>query len=250
MNHLNQVGQGPLKVLWLHGLFGHAQAWGPMVPCLNTALFSHVFMDWRGYGRRRPVPGRLDVTEMAEDALAVADHLGWPQFAVVAHDVAALAALQMMAMAPQRLRRWSAIAPVPVSGLALSAADSALFAHAATQSDMRRSLLDLATGQRLAGPWLEHMVRQSIDATTSAAFGAYFKACTQPSVSWHQGRVAPALQVVAGEFDGLLPDALLRQTWLAAYPDAQWELLRNAGHFPMEETPVVLAATLERFLCA
>lgn len=250
MNQLHQVGQGPLKVLWLHGLFGHAQAWGPMVPCLNTALFSHVFMDWRGYGRRRPVPGRLDLTEMAEDALAVADHLGWSQFAVVAHDVGALAVLQMLSMAPQRLRRWSAIAPVPPSGLSLSAADSIFYANATTQSDVRRSLLDLATGRRLAGPWLEHMARQSVDATTSTAFGAYFKACTHSSMSWRQDRAAPALQVLAGEFDGLLPEALLRRTWLSSCPDAQFELLRNAGHFPMEETPVFLAATLERFLCA
>ncbi|MBQ0937775.1 alpha/beta fold hydrolase [Ideonella paludis] len=250
MNQLNQVGQGPLKVLWLHGLFGHAQAWGPMVSCLNTALFSHVFIDWRGYGRRKQVPGRHDLTEMAEDALALADQLGWAQFAVVAHDVGALAALQMLSMAPQRLRRWSAIAPVPPSGLSLSAADSAFYANAATQSDVRRSLLDLATGQRLAGPWLEHMVRQSVESATSSAFGDYFRACTHSTVAAQAGWASPALQVLAGEFDGLLPDALLRRSWLSGHPDAQFEVLRNAGHFPMEETPVVLAATVERFLCA
>lgn len=250
MKHLHHVGQGPLKVLWLHGWFGHAQAWGPMVPCLNTTLFSHVFLDWRGYGRRRSVPGRLDLAEMADDALAVADHLGWSQFAVVAHDVGALAALQLIAKVPQRVRRWSVMAPVPLSGLPLNAADAAFYAKAATQLDVRRTLLSLATGGRLSGPWLEHLAVQSAEFATSAAFGAYFKACVRSGAPWNQVRVAAPLQIIAGEHDGLLPEALLRQTWAADYPEAEFQLLRNAGHFPMAETPVILAATMERFLCA
>lgn len=250
MKHLHQVGQGPLKVLWLHGWFGHAQAWGAMVPCLNTALFSHVFMDWRGYGGRRAVPGRLDMAEMSDDALAVADQLGWSQFALVAHDVGALAALNVMARAPHRVRRWSAIAPVPLSGLPFQAADAAFYANAATQVDVRRTLLSLATGGRLAGPWLEGLVQKSAESANSAAFGAYFKACLRDAANWSHLRAAAPLQVIAGEHDGLLPEALLRQTWAREYPEAQFELMRNTGHFPMEETPVILAATVERFLCA
>lgn len=250
MKHLHLVGQGPLKVLWLHGWFGHAHAWGPMVPCLNTALFTHAFMDWRGYGSRRTVLGRMDIAEMAEDALAAANHLGWTQFAVVAHDVGALAALQLMPMAAQRVRRWVAIAPVPPSGLALRGADAAFFAGAATQIDVRRNLLGLATGKRLAGPWLERMVNQPTEAANSAAFAAYFKACLGETMARCWVSSSAPLQVIAGEFDGLVPEGLLRQTWLAAHPEAQWEVLRNSGHFPMEEVPVLLAATIEQFLCA
>ena len=32
------------------------------------------------------------------------------------------------------------------------------------------------------------------------------------------------------------------------YPQAQLHVLRNAGHYPMDETPVILATEIERFL--
>ena len=32
------------------------------------------------------------------------------------------------------------------------------------------------------------------------------------------------------------------------YPHAQLEVLRGAGHYPMDETPIILATTIEKFL--
>jgi len=44
----------------------------------------------------------------------------------------------------------------------------------------------------------------------------------------------------------LLPDR--RQTYLALLPNAELEVLGNAGHYPMFETPVALATAMEEFL--
>jgi pimeloyl-ACP methyl ester carboxylesterase len=40
----------------------------------------------------------------------------------------------------------------------------------------------------------------------------------------------------------------MRQTWLTYFPGAGLEVLANAGHYPMFETPVALATSIERFL--
>jgi pimeloyl-ACP methyl ester carboxylesterase len=42
----------------------------------------------------------------------------------------------------------------------------------------------------------------------------------------------------------------MRQTWLTHYPKATLAVMRNAGHYPMEETPLALATSMERFLRA
>jgi pimeloyl-ACP methyl ester carboxylesterase len=40
----------------------------------------------------------------------------------------------------------------------------------------------------------------------------------------------------------------MAETFLRRYPLATLEVLRNAGHYPMNETPLALAAAIESFL--
>ena len=54
--------------------------------------------------------------------------------------------------------------------------------------------------------------------------------------------------VLPGEHDPALGEAACRATWMQHYPNAQLEVVRNAGHYPMDETPIILAATIEKFL--
>jgi pimeloyl-ACP methyl ester carboxylesterase len=56
------------------------------------------------------------------------------------------------------------------------------------------------------------------------------------------------VKVIVGEHDPALSAAVMEQTWLAFYPNAELEVLANAGHYPMFETPVALATSIEEFL--
>ena len=51
-----------------------------------------------------------------------------------------------------------------------------------------------------------------------------------------------------GEHDPALSAAVMEQTWLVFYPNAELEVLANAGHYPMFETPAALVASIEGFL--
>jgi len=41
---------------------------------------------------------------------------------------------------------------------------------------------------------------------------------------------------------------LMERTYLRHYRQATLEVLENAGHYPMNETPLALVAAIERFL--
>ncbi len=56
----------------------------------------------------------------------------------------------------------------------------------------------------------------------------------------------PSTAGPGGHRGQLLPDR--RQTYLALLPNAELEVLGNAGHYPMFETPVALATAMEEFL--
>jgi pimeloyl-ACP methyl ester carboxylesterase len=54
--------------------------------------------------------------------------------------------------------------------------------------------------------------------------------------------------VIVGENDPALGEAAMKGTFMEWYPNAELEVFGNAGHYPMFETPVALATSVERFL--
>ena len=56
------------------------------------------------------------------------------------------------------------------------------------------------------------------------------------------------VKVIIGEHDPALGTAVMQATYLQTYPDAELEVMANAGHYPMHETPVALATSIENFL--
>ena len=251
-NTCHRVGHGPHAVIVLHGWFGDARAFEPMEAALDGASFSYVFMDNRGYGGMRGVHGSYSMDEVARDALALADALGFATFSVVGHSMGGMALERLALLAPLRLRKLVAVAPVPSCGVALDGAARQLFLDANANVEARRAIIDRSTGERLPAAWLDWKAQYSWESSDQAPFAAYFLAWsgTDFSEDIKAARVALPLLALVGEHDPRFDAALMRRTYLAWYPQARLEVLGNAGHYPMNETPLALAASIEGFLLA
>ncbi|KHA76636.1 alpha/beta hydrolase [Janthinobacterium lividum] len=249
-NTCHRVGHGPHAVIVLHGWFGDAHAFSPMEAGLDGGAFSYVFMDNRGYGGMRGAEGEYSMDEVARDALALADALGFATFSVVGHSMGGMALERLALLAPLRLRKLVAVAPVPCCGVAFDAAARATFLAAADSVAARRAIIDRSTGGRLPATWLDWKAQYSWESSDPAAFAAYFLAWSETDFSEEikAARVALPLLALVGEHDPRFDAALMRRTYLAWYPQARLEVLGNAGHYPMNETPLALAASIEAFL--
>lgn len=244
------VGQGSRKVIVLNGWFGHANGWGAWTPHLDTAAFSYAFMDYRGYGTKKGSGGPYTMAQIAKDALALADSLGWKQFSLIGHSMGGQAIQHVLADAPERVQALVGVTPVPASGYPFDDNGWAFFSTAAANGGVRRAIIDLTTGNRLTGVWLDAMTKSSLENSDEEAFAGYLTAWGKTSfVERIQGKNVPVL-VIAGQNDPALGEGLIRSTWLVHYPHAQLEIMSNAGHYPMEETPIALATSVERFLKA
>lgn len=252
LNTFHRVGHGPHAVVVLHGWFGDAHAFAPMEAALDGAAFSYIFMDNRGYGGMRGAQGDYSMDEVARDALALADGLGLASFSVVGHSMGGMALEKLALLAPLRLRKLVAVAPVPSCGVAFDGAARQLFLDASANIDARRAIIARSTGGRLPATWLDWKAQYSWESSDQAAFAAYFLAWSGTDFSGEVMRAAPNLPLLAlvGEHDPRFDAALMRRTYLAWYPQARLEVLANAGHYPMNETPLALAASIEAFLSA
>lgn len=242
------VGSGPRCVLALHGWFGSSTGWGELPQLLDGDRYRVAYLDYRGYGARRGEQGAFMLAEIAGDAIAAVDELGWSQFAVLGHSMGGTAMQRVLADAGDRVTGLLGVSPVPSTGVPFDEQGWQLFSSAAEDRAGRAAIIDLTTGNRLSRTWVDRMVQHSLDASDVPAFAAYLDSWAHTDFSAEvQGNPVP-VQVVVGEHDPALGAAVMEQTFLQQYPNASLEVLANAGHYAMYETPVALLTCVERFL--
>src|ERR1700732_1189252 len=154
------IGNGPAKVVVIHGWFWDHRVFAPMFDSLDAAAFTYAFIDIRGYGNSRHVSGNYTIGEVAADAIALADELGWREFHVVGHSMGGKAAQKVAMDAPARVRSVVAVTPVPAPALPFDDQVFAFFASACEQDATALALMGDSCGNRLSKAWLGGMLRR------------------------------------------------------------------------------------------
>jgi pimeloyl-ACP methyl ester carboxylesterase len=242
------VGHGPKTVFLLHGWFGSADGWGSFPDYLDPEAATWVFTDNRGYGARMDEPGDFTLDEVAGDILDLADELGAQTFGLVGHSMGGAEVLRVLAKAPDRVEKIVAVTPVGAQPVPLDEAGHDLFFGAPDDAGKRFGIIDFTTGNRLAATFVQSVVDWSLTHSTVEGFRGAVVAWTNPDfLDEVQGRDLPIL-VIPGEHDPALGEATVNQTWKPFFPNCSVEVMPNAGHYPMFETPVALATRINAFI--
>jgi len=241
-------GRGPVRAIALHGWLGDWRVFEPLLPALDPDVFSLAFLDCRGYGASKAMPGPFDIGTVAADAQSLADHLGWDRFALMGHSMGGKAALRVAADAPDRVTRIMALNPVWAGPAPFDPQTLQFFRDAVSQMSARAAILDGTTGGRLPKAWSNGLAARSLEASTVEAFGAYLESWALDGFAGEaQGLPHETLVVVGGHDTGVTEEGA-RATWLAQLPNARLEVLAHCGHYPLLESPPALAALIEQFL--
>lgn len=241
-------GYGPTKVLFLHGWLSDHTIFSSVLPYFEHARFTTAMMDYRGYGSSVRLDGRFTLDEVADDALALADSLGWSAFHVVGHSMGGMVAQKMALRAPGRLTSLIATTPVPSSGFALDAATRSFFESSATSDPALEEIFNTLTGRRHSARLLQDLVRKTRASTSTPAYLAYLEAWTCTDFSSEAAGLSTPTLVLGGKHDGAIGQDLLVQTYLKWLPNATLTMMEGAGHYPMLETPFEFFTVLDQHL--
>lgn len=242
------IGSGPIKVLLLHGWFGDHTIWSQAATWFDRERFCYALPDYRGYGASKAVAGAHTIREIAADALALADHLGWQRFSIVGHSMGGMAAQRVAVDAPERVLSLVGVTPVPASGVPMPPEVAAVFARVATDDTAARNVIAGSLGRRLSPALTEHILAFTRRTATSAAMAGYGLAFTQTDFSAEARHLKTPMLVLVGEHDGGVSPDFVASSFPVLYPHAQIETLMNSGHYPMLEVAPWLVTLIEGYV--
>jgi pimeloyl-ACP methyl ester carboxylesterase len=236
------VGSGATRVLVLHGWTLDSSVWGWAMPQVDEERFTYAALDFPGYGRAAQEPPADGVTAMAEAALAGVDALGWDSFSVLGHSMGGTTALRLAGLAPSRVDRVCALAPIGARGYPLD--DDSYRGFEAAWPDVDWIL-------RFASPDLEddtvlRLAELSAGTLAKPTWDRYLANWTGADFAVALNRDVPTTFVL-GERDPIATADHLAPT-IAALPDATVVTLPGVAHFPMVEQPRAAVAAWERAL--
>lgn len=253
-----EVNHAGLAVLLLHGFTGSSVTWPPHLEAWRE--FTTVAVDLLGHGRSDcPTdPDRYRMEHGVEDLLALLDHLGIQQTAVVGYSMGGRVALHLALRAPERL--WALILESVSPGIEDAVEretrrkNDAALAEAIERDgiaafvDHWQALPLFATQAQLPSAVREALRRQRLDNNPQGLAHSLrgLGAGMQESVLQHLKRLWMPVLLLAGALDAEYCE--LARQMAALLPDNRLAIVPQSGHAIHLEWPVVFANAVLLFL--
>ncbi|MGD1875879.1 MAG: alpha/beta fold hydrolase [Kiloniellaceae bacterium] len=244
-------GSGPEKVIVLHDWLGDRHNYDPARPYLDTAAFTFAFVDLRGYGDSMDIPGAFNENEAAGDVIHLANELGWDRFHIIGHSMTGMVVQRVAANAPLRVVSVIATTPVSAAGMQTDADTYGFLEGAAKDPEVMAQAIQALTGKRLSALWADFKVQRALARSTEAARLGYLEMFDKSDFHADVQGLKMPVTVILGQNDlpFFQPD-YIAGTFGKWYADLTVVVSPNAGHYPMQETPVFYASVVDAQLKA
>jgi pimeloyl-ACP methyl ester carboxylesterase/2-polyprenyl-3-methyl-5-hydroxy-6-metoxy-1,4-benzoquinol methylase len=245
LGYVTHGDPGDRAAVLLHGLSDSSWSYSRVMPLLN-GVFT-VAVDLRGHGLSSAPEDGYQPEQMADDVVALLDHLGLGRVTVVGHSMSSVIGRVIATRHPGRVERLVLLAPVglPVNAGARELRDAVAAFEGAVPESFVREFQASTSGPSVPEAFLERVVADSSRLVPAAWQGALTGLTTAQEVQL--GDITVPTLLVWGELDGWFPRSE-PEALAAGIPDATLVTLPGVGHAPHWEDPSRVAEVLTPFL--
>ena len=243
--HTAQAGQGR-PILFLHALGTDLRLWEPLLPLLPQGL-RIIRYDRRGHGLSDVSGAPYTMGQLVRDTEALLDHLAVREAVFVGLSIGGMVAQGLAVKRPDLIRAMVLSNTAARIGTAEMWAERAAIARAQGLAALVDTTMErwFSPGFR-ASPDLPLWRNMFLATPLQGWVGCAEAIAGTDFYSTTAGLRLPALGI-AGDRDGSTPPDLVRET-VELIADAEFALIRGAGHLPHVEAPAKYAEVLGGFL--
>jgi 3-oxoadipate enol-lactonase len=241
------AGSGGVPVLLLHELGGSSESWWAVMPLL-AADRRVIAVDMRCAGRSEKPPSAFALSNVADDLDALLRVIGLESVDVVGAALGSLVGALLAIRHPARVRRlmMCAVAPDmagPTRTYLAERADKvrAVGMRGVAEASLANSFPASHPEERAAYRGIYLGNDPAAYAELSLALGRL----EMTAADW--GAIRVPVLVASGAHDFLWPPEIGREV-AALIPNARFEVMKDAGHFPHVQAPETLARLARSFL--
>ena len=251
-----QHGQGPEKVVFIHGYQASAPIWRMVQQALPADRYASIAINNRGAGSSDAPSDEADFTvqAFANDAFELLSQLGWRDITLVGHSMGGATVAEFAVNHPDLLKGLALLDPADPDGREVPGGAAAIEAMLDARMAARREQqargrpgdgID-ASGAGAPADLMRQLGEDMRNAPERRLRGS-MRSMLNLRLGEKVKRFAMPVLLIAGDADELIPLPAMLATW-AKYPAAGLHVFHGVGHSPNLDCPAELAGVLRRFI--
>ena len=243
--HYREKGNGPEKILFVHGNIASWRWWEEVMELLPEEEYHSYTPDSRGCGLTDKPEHGHSIKQFAEDVEAFAKALNLEEFTLVGHSLGAGTALQYAIGHPHRIERLVLLNPPPPKGAKIARYGYPLVKYWQKDKRALRRTLKRTAPTRAYDCFFKKLVDEAFMASEHV-FKENARVLAEMDVSRGLGRIEAPTLLIAGELSGRSSLRNIRNVH-RAIPKSHLKIISNSGHSLNIENPQKFVDLLMEF---
>jgi len=244
-----KIGEGSQIVIVMHEWMGDHTNYDATIPYLNIEKFTFIFVDFRGYGLSKDIPGKYDLYEACSDIKNLISKLGISKFYLIGHSMSSLVAQRIALDLEERVKTLILITPIPPSGIKMTpSSKEKLLKNVKEENGVIEQVVEGAS-KRYNKIWKDYRKELAHNCSLLDAKLGYMNMYLSNDFSKEVEGLETKVCIIVGKYD--LPafhKNSIRKEFMKYYSNLELIECMEAGHYPMIECPVFFANQIEKFM--